>query len=74
MNIGATDARQTSGYTFTLFCPDNERDFIFSAETREEMEQWICSLQKIIDTPLTPQDAKCKLTFPLQTLTYDYFV
>ncbi|OWF35241.1 arf-GAP with dual PH domain-containing protein 1-like [Mizuhopecten yessoensis] len=56
VSMRAAEARPTQGYAFTLHMPG--RDFILSAETREDMDQWICALQKVIETPLTPQDTK----------------
>ncbi|KAJ8318624.1 hypothetical protein KUTeg_003715, partial [Tegillarca granosa] len=54
--IGAKDAKHSHNHVFTLHTP--ERDFQLSAETREDMEQWICALQSVTDLPLTPQDTK----------------
>ncbi|XP_069124761.1 arf-GAP with dual PH domain-containing protein 1-like [Argopecten irradians] len=58
------------GYTFTLHTPN--RDFVLCAETREDMEQWICNLQKVIETPLTPQDTK--VATQLVTKRHDSFI
>lgn len=54
VSMGCSDNCNTQGYVFTLHTP--ERDFILSAETREDMNQWICALQRVTDLPMTPQD------------------
>lgn len=40
--MGCSDNCNTQGYVFTLYIL--ERDFIFSVEIREDMNQWICVL------------------------------
>ncbi|XP_060079967.1 arf-GAP with dual PH domain-containing protein 1-like [Ylistrum balloti] len=56
VSMTATHVKVTHGYPFTLHMPG--RDFILCAETKEDMEKWIYALQKVIETPLTPQDTK----------------
>ncbi|KAK3090646.1 hypothetical protein FSP39_013373 [Pinctada imbricata] len=57
VTLGASEtSKNCTDYVFTLNTPD--RKFVMSAETREDMNQWICELQKIIELPLTPQDTK----------------
>lgn len=58
VSMGCSDNCNTQGYVFTLHTP--ERDFILSAETREDMNQWICALQRVTDLPMTPQDNRRK--------------
>ncbi|XP_074648072.1 arf-GAP with dual PH domain-containing protein 1-like [Tubulanus polymorphus] len=47
--------RSQVGYGFTLTVPD--RDFILSAETKEEQLKWIEVLNSVIDTLVSPQDS-----------------
>ena len=60
VSLGSPDTTKNNvDYVFTLHTPD--RDYVMSAETREDMNQWICELQKIIEMPLSPQDTKRKV-------------
>ena len=61
VSMGCSDNSLTQGYIFTLHTP--ERDFILSAETREDMNQWICALQRVTELPMTPQDNRCKYMY-----------
>lgn len=66
VSMGCSDNCNTQGYVFTLHTP--ERDFILSAETREDMNQWICALQRVTDLPMTPQDNRlASLLVPKRT-------
>lgn len=53
---GNLDGRTAPGFGFTLKTP--ERNFYLSADTKQEMEEWIIELSKITHTPLTTQDNK----------------
>ena len=45
-----------NGCQFVLETPN--RRFKLSADSSDDMERWITALQKVIDTPPTPQDLK----------------
>lgn len=56
--MGAKDVRSSMVYVFTLNTPD--RDFILSADTREDMDQWINAFKEIQTTEPTSQDLRRK--------------
>lgn len=58
MTMGAKDVRSSMVYVFTLNTPD--RDFILSADTREDMDQWINAFKEIQTTEPTSQDLRRK--------------
>ena len=60
---GSGSQNSNLSFCFTLHTPD--RDFVMRAETQDDMEKWILSLQKVVELPLTTQDSKCKLISPL---------
>jgi hypothetical protein len=72
VSMGCTDSCNTQGYVFTLHTPD--RDFILSADTREDMNQWICALQRVTELPMTPQDNRCMYAFMIDFCTRVIFV
>jgi hypothetical protein len=39
------------------------RDFILTANTREDMDQWICAFQKVQNTDPTSQDLRRKIRY-----------
>jgi len=55
--LGARD----QGFSFTLETPD--RTYLLSAQSDDDRSQWINVIQKVIDKPLTPQDATGKRTY-----------
>ncbi|XP_050394534.1 arf-GAP with dual PH domain-containing protein 1 isoform X1 [Patella vulgata] len=57
VTIGAPEDQSNCGeYCFQLHVPD--RDYVMRAETKDEMEQWVEALKKVVELPLTPQDTK----------------
>ncbi|XP_052069925.1 arf-GAP with dual PH domain-containing protein 1-like isoform X2 [Mytilus californianus] len=56
VTMGARDVRSSMVYVFTLNTP--ERDFILSADTREDMNQWIDAFKEIQTTEPTSQDLR----------------
>lgn len=58
VTMGAKDVRSSMVYVFTLNTPD--RDFILSADTREDMDQWINAFKEIQTTEPTSQDLRRK--------------
>lgn len=58
VEAGVPDGKDAPGFGFTLTTPN--RVFYLSAESKEDMDKWIDSLQKVMETPLTPQDSRCK--------------
>ena len=55
---GSNSQNSNTSFCFTLHTP--ERNFLMRAETQEDMEKWLHTLQKVTEIPLTPQDKKCK--------------
>lgn len=51
-----TDVRSSMVYVFTLNTPG--RDYILSADTREDMDQWINAFREIQSTDPTSQDLR----------------
>jgi uncharacterized protein involved in tellurium resistance len=49
--IESKEVRSSLDYVFTLNTPG--RDFILTANTREDMDQWICAFQKVQNTDPT---------------------
>ena len=58
VSMGAKEVRSSLDYVFTLNTPG--RDFILTANTREDMDQWICAFQKVQNTDPTSQDLRQK--------------
>lgn len=56
---GAPEGAKDQGYSFTLTTP--ERVFNLSATSREDRDEWIYHVQKVIQRPLTPQDSSSEL-------------
>ena len=54
---GVTPGVKDTGYTFTL--KTTERDYHFSAETEEDMHDWVLIIKSVISKPLSPQDSSC---------------
>ena len=54
---GVTPGVKDVGYTFTLKTTD--RDYNFSAETDEDMRDWVLIIKSVISKPLSPQDSSC---------------
>ncbi|XP_014226143.1 arf-GAP with dual PH domain-containing protein 1-like [Trichogramma pretiosum] len=55
IKMGVPPGARDQGYSFTLQTPD--RTYLLSAQANEDRIQWMQVLQKVIDRPLTPQDA-----------------
>ena len=67
--IGHRDAKYSvgiadEGHNSKTLCPfileTPGRKFELAADNNDDMERWITALQKVIDTPPTPQDLKSK--------------
>uniref|UniRef100_A0A8D8W1J0 Arf-GAP with dual PH domain-containing protein 1 n=1 Tax=Cacopsylla melanoneura TaxID=428564 RepID=A0A8D8W1J0_9HEMI len=54
VRLGVPPGAKDQGFTFTLKTP--QRWYTFSALSAPDRDQWIDEIQKVIDTPLTPQD------------------
>lgn len=52
---GVQPGARDQGFSFTLETPD--RTYLLSAQSEDDRAQWINVIQKVIDKPLTPQDA-----------------
>jgi uncharacterized protein involved in tellurium resistance len=61
VSMGAKEVRSSLDYVFTLNTPG--RDFILTANTREDMDQWICAFQKVQNTDPTSQDLRRKIRY-----------
>ncbi|XP_077278910.1 arf-GAP with dual PH domain-containing protein 1 [Temnothorax americanus] len=55
VKTGVPPGARDQGFSFTLETPD--RTYLLSAQSDEDRSQWINVIQKVIDKPLTPQDA-----------------
>ena len=42
-------------YSFTLHTPD--RDYVMSADTKEDRKRWMEALRAVINTPLNPKES-----------------
>ncbi|XP_064595706.1 arf-GAP with dual PH domain-containing protein 1-like isoform X2 [Liolophura sinensis] len=60
VEAGVPDGKDAPGFGFTLTTPN--RVFYLSAESKEDMDKWIDSLQKVMEMPLTPQDSRLAAT------------
>lgn len=49
---------KNQGYSFTLFTP--ERVYNLSCAAEQERDEWIHTIQKVLERPLTPQDSSGK--------------
>lgn len=58
VKIGVPPGARDQGFSFTLETPD--RSYLFSAQSEDDRMQWMNVLQKVIDKPVTPQDANSK--------------
>lgn len=56
--VGVPQGARDQGFSFTLETPD--RSYLLSAQSEDDRTQWMHVLQKVIDKPLTPQDANGK--------------
>lgn len=54
VRVGVSCDFKDQGFSFSLFTP--ERIYNFSAATSNERDEWMNSIQKVIDRPLTPAD------------------
>lgn len=61
LKMGVPTGAKDQGFSFTLETPD--RSFLLSAQSEEDRSQWMNVIQKVIDKPLTPQDATGTLMF-----------
>lgn len=55
VRIGAPTGAKNQGCSFTLFTP--ERVYNLSCATEQERDEWIKTIQKVFERPLTPQDS-----------------
>ncbi|XP_072044082.1 arf-GAP with dual PH domain-containing protein 1-like isoform X2 [Amphiura filiformis] len=53
---GVPPGRHDQDYAFTLRTPD--RDYIMSADTKEDRKRWMEALNRAIEKPLYPQESK----------------
>lgn len=53
---GVPPGRHDQDYAFTLHTPD--RDYIMSADTKEDRKRWMEALNRAIEKPLYPQETK----------------
>ena len=58
IKTGVPQGARDQGFSFTLETPD--RTYLLSAQSDDDRSQWISVIQKVIDKPLTPQDATGK--------------
>lgn len=58
VKTGVPPGARDQGFSFTLETPD--RTYLLSAQSDDDRSQWISVIQKVIDKPLTPQDATGK--------------
>lgn len=58
VRLGVPPGAKDQGFSFTLETPD--RNFLLSAQSDDDRTQWINVIQKVLDKPLTPQDATGK--------------
>ena len=56
VKMGAEGVRSSMVYVFTLITPD--RHFILSADTREDMDQWIEAFKQVQTSEPTSQDLR----------------
>lgn len=59
VKTGVPAGARDQGFSFTLETPD--RTYLLSAQSDDDRTQWINVIQKVIDKPLTPQDATGKI-------------
>ena len=55
IKVGAPEGAKDQGYSFTLTTP--ERVFNLSSTSKEDRDEWIYHVRKVIQRPLTPQDS-----------------
>ncbi|XP_043673905.1 arf-GAP with dual PH domain-containing protein 1-like isoform X3 [Vespula pensylvanica] len=55
VKTGVPPGARNQGFSFTLETPD--RSYLLSAQNDDDRTQWMNVIQKVIDKPLTPQDA-----------------
>ncbi|XP_063976521.1 arf-GAP with dual PH domain-containing protein 1-like isoform X2 [Diachasmimorpha longicaudata] len=60
LKMGVPAGAKDQGFSFTLETPD--RGFLLSAQSEDDRTQWMAVIQKVIDKPLTPQDATVRMT------------
>lgn len=71
MKTGVPPGARDQGFSFTLETPD--RIYLLSAQSDDDRSQWINVIQKVIDKPLTPQDATGKniyINFNVEEYSY----
>ena len=56
VTLGVPPGRHDQDYAFTLHTPD--RDYIMSADTKEDRKKWMEALNTAIEKPLYPQESK----------------
>ncbi|XP_076683705.1 arf-GAP with dual PH domain-containing protein 1 isoform X1 [Andrena cerasifolii] len=55
IKTGVPPGARDQGFSFTLETPD--RTYLLSAQSDDDRTQWMSVIQKVIEKPLTPQDA-----------------
>lgn len=55
VRIGVPQGAKNQGYSFTLFTP--ERVYNLSCVTEQERDEWIRTIQSVLERPLSPQDS-----------------
>ena len=61
VKMGVPPGCKDMGFSFTLCAPD--RDFHLSAETDRIRDNWIRTLRKVTETPLSVQESSSKKRF-----------
>ncbi|KAL5018750.1 hypothetical protein ScPMuIL_004472 [Solemya velum] len=56
IEAGAPPGKAGPGHSFTLHTPT--RTFYMCVDSKDEMDQWVSVLKKVIDMPISPQDTK----------------
>lgn len=70
IGVSATSAKN-QGYPFTLFTP--ERIYNLSCATEQERDEWIRTIQHVLERPLTPQDSSGELPCDDDDDYYNFF-
>lgn len=58
VKMGVPPGCRDQWFSFTLETPD--RNYLLSAQSEDDRAQWMNVFQRVIDKPLTPQDANGK--------------
>lgn len=71
VRIGAPTGAKNQGCSFTLFTP--ERVYNLSCATEQERDEWIQTIQKVFQRPLTPQDSSGMFQFHINVYVCAFF-